>query len=124
MKTLILLPMAAVAGALFLSSCSTVKTAATKVKTAATKVGEGGRELSEDFQGPKIAGLFKRRPYVAEVRQKDLKDMPLGEERALAYQNSHRSFWDIFRGPVNFDEPELPDDASLIDGSLLPPKDN
>ena len=75
MKTLILLPMATVAGALFLSSCSTVK-------TAATKVGDGGREMTSDFEGPRIAGLFKRRPYIAEVREKDLKDMPLGEERA------------------------------------------
>lgn len=107
--------MAAVAGALLLSSCSSVK-------TAAKKVGDGGRELTGDFETPKIANLFKRRPYIAEVREKDLKEMPLGEERALAFQNRRRSFWDIFRGPVNFDEPELPDDGSLIDGSLLPPK--
>jgi hypothetical protein len=118
MKTFILLPTAAVAGALVLSSCSTVK-------TTATKVGEGSRELTSDFEGPRIASLFRKRPYVAEVREKDLKKMPTGEERALAFEETRRrSFWDIFRGPVNFDEPDLPEDGSLIDGSLLPPKQN
>ena len=118
-----LLPMAAVAGALILSSCSTVKTITAKAKQAKDAVGENAGELTSDFEAPKFAGIFKRRAKVVDVREKDLKDMPLGEERALAYQRSRRSFWDIFRGPVDFKEPELPDEADLIDGSLLPPKE-
>ena len=59
---------------------------------------------------------------VVEVREKDLKDMPTGRERAIAYRNERkRGFW-IFGGPVDFEEPELPEDDSGIDGSLLPPR--
>ena len=111
-----LLPMAAIAGILCMSSCSSLS-------TAAHEAGEHGREFTSDFEGPRIAGLFQRRAPVVEVREKDLKEMPLGEERALAFERKRRSFWDIFRGPVDFNEPDLPDDADYIDGSLLPPKD-
>jgi len=122
MNPLKYLPLAAVAGALLLSSCSTLTKVADKAVKAKEAVGETAGELTSDFEAPKFAGLFKRRAYVVDVREKDLKDMPLGEERALAYQRSRRSFWDIFRGPVNFEEPDLPDESDLISGSLLPPK--
>lgn len=58
---------------------------------------------------------------VVEVREQDLKEMPLGKERALAYERK-RSFWS-FVLPSDFEEPTLPDiqDADM-DGSLLPPK--
>lgn len=118
----ILLAMAAVAGGLVLSSCSMMKSVTAKASKVGEKVGANAGELASDFDTPKFAGLFKRRPDVVEVREKDLKEMPLGEERALAYQKSRRSFWDIFRGPVDFKEPELPDDDVLVNGSLLPPK--
>jgi len=123
-KPFVVLPVAAVAGALMLSSCSTVSTIVAKAAKAKDSVGQTAGELAADFEAPKFGGLFKRRPHVVEVREKDLKNMPLGEERALAYQKSRRSFWDIFRGPVDFKEPELPDSADLIDGSLLPPKED
>jgi hypothetical protein len=59
---------------------------------------------------------------VVEVREKDLKDLPTGQERAIAYRNERkRGFW-IFGGPVDFEEPTLPEDGSGIDGSLLPPR--
>ena len=56
------------------------------------------------------------------VREKDLKDLPTGRERALAYQNSRKGgFW-IFGGSVDFKEPKLPEAGTEPDGSLLPPK--
>ncbi len=71
-----------------------------------------------------IADFALMRPKVAivEAREKDMKPMPLGKERALAFdQQRKRSFWS-FALP-NFKEPTLPnvtDDQA--DGSLLPPK--
>ena len=59
---------------------------------------------------------------VVEVREKDLKKLPTGQERALAYENTRkRSFW-FFGGPVDFKEPTLPEPGGEMDGSLLPPK--
>jgi len=58
---------------------------------------------------------------VVEVREKDLKKLLTGKERALAYQNTRkRSFW-FFDGPVDFQEPTLPEPGGELDGSLLPP---
>jgi len=59
---------------------------------------------------------------VVEVREKDLKPLPTGEERALAYQRSGRRFFGLF-GAVDFQEPELPAEGQLIDGGLLPTLD-
>ncbi len=78
-----------------------------------------------------VTDLMPARVGVAEVREKDLKEMPLGKERALAYEAkkqaiaSHRSggFW-FFKGPVDFKEPTLPSEAGSMDGSLLPPRTN
>jgi hypothetical protein len=64
------------------------------------------------------------RPQVAIVaaREKDMKQMPLGKERALAFEQARtRSFWS-FALP-NFKEPTLPSVRdNTADGSLLPPK--
>ena len=61
---------------------------------------------------------------VVEVREKDLKEMPTGEERAMAFESKRkRSFWS-FAGPVDFQEPALPEGDAPMDGSLLPPKSN
>ncbi|MEP2776338.1 MAG: hypothetical protein ABJQ29_14970 [Luteolibacter sp.] len=60
---------------------------------------------------------------VVEVREKDLKEMPLGKDRALAYERKQkRTFWS-FVLPSDFEEPSLPviEDGDM-DGSLLPPK--
>ena len=61
------------------------------------------------------------RVKVVDVREKDLKELPTGKERALAYQNERRGFW-IFGGPVDFKEPTLPEPGAAPDGSLLPPR--
>ena len=59
---------------------------------------------------------------VVEVREKDLKPLQTGQEKALAYENNRkRSFWS-FGGPVDFKEPTLPQAGGEMDGSLLPPK--
>ena len=58
---------------------------------------------------------------VVEVREKDLKEMPTGHELAQAHQKSKRGFW-FFGGPVDFEEPTLPESGSELDGSLLPPR--
>jgi len=46
--------------------------------------------------------------------------MPLGKERALAYERK-KSFWSFM--PSTFKEPDLPEIEEVeIDGGLLPPK--
>lgn len=60
---------------------------------------------------------------VVEVRQKDLKELPTGQERALAFEsNRKKGFFSFFGGPVDFKEPTLPQPGAEMDGSLLPPK--
>ena len=62
------------------------------------------------------------RVKVVQVRKKDLKELPTGRERALAFENERkRGFW-FFGGPVDFKEPTLPEPGSELDGSLLPPR--
>lgn len=60
-------------------------------------------------------------PKVVEVREKDLKEMPTGHELALSHEKRRSGFW-IFGGPVDFEEPTLPEPGSAPDGSLLPPR--
>ena len=69
-----------------------------------------------------IADLRPAKVDVVEVREKDLKALPTGEERALAYQRSGRRFsW--LSGPVDFEEPDLPTVGLPVDGMLLPSLD-
>lgn len=70
-----------------------------------------------------LAGLLPNRgPKVADVREKDLKEMRTGKELAQAYERDRsRGFW-FFGGPVDFKEPTLPENGSDLDGSLLPPR--
>lgn len=78
-----------------------------------------------------ITDLMPARVGIAEVREKDLKELPLGKERALAYEarkqalasNRNGGFW-FFKGPVDFKEPSLPSESGTLDGSLLPPRAN
>lgn len=69
-----------------------------------------------------ISDLRPSQVAVVEAREKDLKEMPLGDERALAFDRKRkRTFWSF--SSVNFKEPTLPEVESIdIDGSLLPPK--
>ncbi len=62
---------------------------------------------------------------IVKVRENELKKLPTGQERALAFENTRRrGFFSFFSGPVDFKEPTLPAPGGEMDGSLLPPKDN
>jgi len=70
-----------------------------------------------------LGGILPSRVKVVQVRTKDLKDLPLGHDRAVAYQQSRRGgFFGWFGGPVDFKEPKLPNAGATLDGTLLPPK--
>jgi hypothetical protein len=75
--------------------------------------------------------LMPPRVKVVEVREKDLREIPLGKERALAYVTNKQviakrepGFWNLFRGPVEFKEPALPLGDTTHGDGLLPPKMN
>jgi hypothetical protein len=78
-----------------------------------------------------VTDLMPAEVGIAQVRPKDLKEMPLGKERALAFEAKKQSIasrqdrgsW-FSKGPAEFKEPILPIDAGLLDGSLLPPLPN
>ncbi len=75
-----------------------------------------------DMPDVSLAGLLPNRgPKVAEVREKDLKEMKTGKELAMAHERESRGFW-LFGGPVDFKEPTLPEAGSELDGGLLPPR--
>lgn len=104
---------------LVFTSCGTMKSVKETAFNATRSVKETTVAASQN-----VADFALMRPKVAvvEAREKDLKPMPLGKERALAFdQQRKRSFWS-FALP-NFKEPVLPnvtdEDPS---GSLLPPK--
>lgn len=76
-----------------------------------------------DMPDMHLANLLPgNRIKVVDVREEDLKELPTGKERALAYENERKSgFW-IFGGPVDFKEPTLPEPGAELDGTLLPPR--
>jgi hypothetical protein len=83
------------------------------VKTTTAKATQGISHFS-------LSHLRPSHIPVVDVREKDLKEMPLGKERALAYERE-KSFWTFI--PGTFQEPDLPAvEDSALDGSLLPPK--
>lgn len=96
---------------LLLASCASLET----VKEGTANVARGVKEFS-------WGGLGRPGVDVVDVREQELKEMPLGKERALAYERRRRnSFWS-FALP-DFEEPDLPDAGEVPeDGSLLPPK--
>ncbi|MES2657891.1 MAG: hypothetical protein V4689_04695 [Verrucomicrobiota bacterium] len=120
MSQAIIFPLVAVT--LGLVSCATVsevgKNSLALVKKTSAATASKVSELSEmavDTVRP--AGV-----KVVEVREKDLKDLPSGHDKAIAYENTRkRSFW-FFGGPVDFKEPSLPEAGGEMDGTLLPPK--
>ena len=73
-----------------------------------------------------VANLVPRRVPVAEVRPKDLKQMPSGADRALAW-NRHldsKRYASNFRwfAPKHYKAPKLPNSRSMpTDGGILPP---
>jgi hypothetical protein len=100
-----------------------VSCAAVKETTANTTAKLASYAKMPDLTNTPIARLMPAGGLkVVEAREKDLKDLPSGHERALAYRNERkRGFW-IFGGPVDFEEPVLPESGTEMDGSLLPPK--
>lgn len=116
MSRAILLPI--LVAACGLVSCSTV-----------SKIGEGSAAFAQktsDATTSKVSQLADLiRPAgvkVVEVREKDLKPLPTGHQRALAFQNTRqRGFW-FFGGPVDFKEPTLPEAGGEMDSGLLPPR--
>lgn len=99
-----------ITAALLLASCGAVNTVKTATASATKKVSQFS-----------LNDLRPSSVDIVEVREKDLKEMPLGKERALAYERK-RSFWS-FVLPGDFEEPSLPEiEDGDLDGSLLPPK--
>jgi hypothetical protein len=99
--------------AIAFSSCATV-----------SGFGRKSAEMVKNTSERAINVVHPPKIRVVEVREKDLKKLPSGEERVLAFENSRkRSFWSrAFSGPVDFIEPTLPEMGGDLDGSLLPPK--
>lgn len=90
-------------------SCESVNA----VKSSTAKVTESISKFTLTY-------LSSAKINVVEVREKDLKEMPLGKDRALAYERK-KSFWSFI--PLNFKEHDLPKiKEGEFDGSLLPPK--
>lgn len=93
------------------TSCGVMKTA--KEKTT------GGMSAIADASWGKFT---KPKVPVVQVRSKDMKELPSGQQQAVAFDaKKKRTFWALFRGPVDFKEPTLPANAGGPEGSLLPP---
>lgn len=109
-------PLCCLATALAFSSCAQVNHIKTATVGGFSKVTEASKEsIAKLMPAPRVP--------VVEVREKDLRPLPTGQEQALAFEKSRRNrFWGIFSGPVDFEEPVLPADVGVLDGDLLPPK--
>lgn len=68
-----------------------------------------------------VAKLIPKRIPIAEVRTKDLQEMTMGADKAMAYEKKrNRKRFAFFRSL--YKAPTLPDEQSLpADGSILPP---
>jgi hypothetical protein len=112
----ILLPSLFAAISLCLTSCG-VWGSISSIKPKMPEVRRG------DIARFSFSDLLPSRVPVVAVREKDLKEMKLGKDKALAYQKSRGFFGSWFGKPVDFKEPALP--AGELDNpefGLLPPK--
>lgn len=102
---------------LVLGSCGTMQT----VKQSTVAMAAKFPKMPSLPKFPSISkpGIFGDHPKVAEVREKDLKKLPLGHERLVAYQNGAGGWWPM--GDVKFEPAALPDPGADMDPSLLPP---
>jgi hypothetical protein len=66
-----------------------------------------------------LADLRPSKIDIVEVRESELRALPSGEERKMAYLRSPGRFGRFF-GPVEFIEPDLPEGGFAADGMLLP----
>lgn len=113
-----ILPICLAPVCLMLASCGTMNKLKDKTTAGLTKVSRFS-----------VSDLMPSRIDVVEVRQKDLKELQTGQEKALAFENTRRQrdsggFWGFLKGPVDFKEPTLPNNAGMMDGTLLPPRAN
>jgi hypothetical protein len=97
------------------------------VKNSAAAVSEKTKAMAANIRLPDLADTPVARLMpagglkVVEPREEHMETMPTGHEKALAFrENKRRGFW-FFGGPVDFEEPPLPEAGSDMDGSLLPP---
>jgi hypothetical protein len=111
-----------------LVSCATVGKTTAAVRNSTSATAAKITALAKMPKLPKFSdtALARLMPgsgvKVVEVREKELKELPTGQERVLAYRNERKNgFW-IFGGPVDFKEPTLPEPGANMDGSLLPPR--
>ena len=114
-------PSIAVIGLCAVALCSCG--AMSEIKTGATKFGES---IGNGFEKMADATTKPFRPGIpiAEPREKDMHELKTGREQAVAYQaeQQRRRGWFIFGGPVDFDEPALPEIGDPVDAGLLPGK--
>ncbi|BDS06405.1 hypothetical protein NT6N_14450 [Oceaniferula spumae] len=74
-----------------------------------------------------VSGLIPSRMPIAEVRPGDLKKMPTGADRALAWERHLNKKQYVYNtsnwvAPKNYKAPTLPEESGLpADGGLLPP---
>lgn len=123
--------LSAIAMVLALASCASIRkvgegsVAMVKSTSQATASGIGSLASKAKMPNMDLAGLLPgKRVDVVEVRENELQEMPLGHERARAFDRERkRGFW-VFGGPVDFEEPDLPEPGADLDGSLLPPRTN
>ena len=102
--------------AVSLVSCAQMNHLKTATVSGVSKVGQASKDS--------FAKLMPQRIPVVEVRQNELKEIKTGREQAVAFEKERRKgFWgNLFQGPTDFKEPELPVESASMDGELLPPK--
>ena len=117
--------LALLTSSILFASCGSIETIKTstangigKVQGGFSKVGTG---IGSGFDKATNLAMSPFRPAVpvVEAREDSLKELPSGQEQALAYQQN-KGFWS-FLGPIDFKEPSLPEPGGDIDGGLLPP---
>jgi hypothetical protein len=102
-----------------LASCATLKTAGGESVAAVKNSASVAMSKMSDL--PLVRMLPGQGPKVVQVHEKELRDQPTGQELAQAHRQQRSGFW-IFGGPVDFEEPKLPETGAELDGSLLPPR--
>jgi hypothetical protein len=119
-------PFCCVLAAISLASCAQMNHLKTATVSGVSKVGGGVAKLSEASKESFAKLMPGPRIPVVQVRADALRDQPTGQEQALAFERTRRKnggFWgNLFNGPVNFEEPDLPAESAAMDGDLLPPK--
>ena len=102
---------------LALNSCGSVEFAKNSTAAVTSKAAQAAR-----FQNFGLSDLFPAPVKIIHVRDEDLRDLPLGHERALAFSNQQKFGSGPERAPADFIQPDLPPPGEGMDGSLLPPK--